>query len=318
MNKISPLVENNPRRRRLSLNLEGKTPDNPLGGQAQMKKSAVIIVLGFSLWVMGCASDPASAWVKRRNARIASGEEPKVTSRGERRRMTPRQNSKEARRGMAPRQDSKEAKRKAASDYERERLKKLETAEKRAPNDPIRVAVFSVKAQKPFRAGEMSNHFQAIFDRHPVIKRHDQKRVNDFEKKSEDRQKFSFATKTELWVDVTVKTSVGTKQVVGFNRNTKKIGKGVAMVLEAVVESRITGQTFRIQEKASVFDNKNALTRLAKKAQTIIMNKIGPRLPKDRLAFTPASEDGEKGVIDIRDLSSDQKVDLLKKVWEKF
>lgn len=205
-----------------------------------------------------------------------------------------------------------------AKAYEQDRMRRLASAEKRAPNDPITVAVFNVVAQKPFRAGQMSSFFQKQFDGHPVIRRHDQGRVNDFEQKNQKKSNFSAFKKVGLFVDVTVKTQAGGEQFVGYNKKTKKVGKGTAFVIQSIIESPITKQTFKVKERASLFDNQAAVARLAKKVRWVILKKIGPQLPKSRMEYFPGSEDGSKPTIDYRDLSSDQKMDVLKGVFQKF
>ena len=179
--------------------------------------------------------------------------------------------------------------RKAARQREADRLARLKKAPKRGPKEPIRVALFKAElgpklVKSESSKGAVDRQIRKHFANDPILKLSDMAGRQRHEKlKSKG---FHFGTyRSTQDADVDVKTKVYFKEIIGRNKKTGKIGKGVVLMYEATVASNFYGKTYTVKDSAGLFQNVAGTKRFCDKIKSIIKNKIGPTIPKDRTGF---------------------------------
>ncbi len=173
---------------------------------------------------------------------------------------------------------------------EADRIARIRKAPKRGPNDPIRVALLETKlgpklAKGQSSAGAVGREIRKNFQNDPILKLAD---LSNREKNESLKKKgfnLDFLHRRSNDADVDVETKVYFKEVVGINKTTKKIGKGVVLIYEATIRNNYLPETFTVKESGGILENVAATKRFCDKIKTAIKNNVGPTIPKDRSQF---------------------------------
>ena len=166
-------------------------------------------------------------------------------------------------------------------EYEAQRLQKIQSAKPRKATDPIVVALYRPTIADNLAPSFDSKKFFDIlvkeFSKDAVIRLVDQKIV-DRSQANLDKQPGLRHKRPRVSADVSVFPHVMAEQMMGFNKNTGKIGSMAALVLEAeIVSHYLPTDEFEVKESGNIFRNLEVTQKFSKKAIETI--KTRPHIP---------------------------------------
>ena len=170
---------------------------------------------------------------------------------------------------------------KAASQAKADRIERIKQAKKRNPNDPIYVLLHPTEVGDSLEKAQL--HKGAVYEH--ILKEFKSDQIIKLINKKTEKKNWRSKVRKSLshsGVDVEVSTRSYLKETVGINKKTRKIGKMIAIVLEATITSDYIPGKYNVKESGHVLRNPEVTQRFANKVKKIIKHKIGPSIPADR------------------------------------
>ena len=168
-----------------------------------------------------------------------------------------------------------------------ERLDRIKAAPKRASRDPIYVVLFETelgenlaKAEKP--EGAVYKAFRKEFEHDRICKL-----VNPRKMKGNAGREIRAFLENPLSpestvADVSVTTRAFLEEQYGISKKKGKPARMVALVFEATITSHFLPRTFTVRESGHILNNPEVTRKFAAKVRRIIVEEVGPTIPKDR------------------------------------
>jgi hypothetical protein len=129
------------------------------------------------------------------------------------------------------------------------------------------------------------------FEQDPVIKLLDQGQVDNYAaghdfKTGQPTSVSSFDREPAfLPADVFVETFATIEQEVGISKSTHKLASAPFLKYRAVITSEYTGKTWEVTEDGFILANAEVTKKFAGKIREVILNEVGPGVPKEAAKF---------------------------------
>lgn len=154
-------------------------------------------------------------------------------------------------------------------------------AEKRKPTDPITVALYeatiSADLEKAIKKDRLQEQIRQHFQNDPLIRIVDQKAVGA---SMATRSLLNPDSAPTVNADVVVTPHVMTKDQVGINRASGKVGMTKALVFKATVASTyLPEDRHEVEKMGHVLQNVQTTKEFAEAIKHAIKEKIGPNIP---------------------------------------
>lgn len=184
-------------------------------------------------------------------------------------------------------------KEKARQQAQADRIARIKKAEKRKPDESISVALFrpviAENLKKSIKPDKLFKQLRTAFEKDPVIKLVDQKKVDEAKKQAD--QKFGLKKKRpQVSADISVFTNVMAKQVAGISKSSGKVASMAAIVFKGTIASHWLAEEEKIEERGNVFRNMEVTGKYAAKAVSVMKTKI--TIPGE--AFKKAEQNQKK------------------------
>ena len=168
-----------------------------------------------------------------------------------------------------------------------ERLDRIKAAPKRTAKDPIYVVLFETelgenlaKAEKP--KGAVYKAFRKEFENDRICKLINPKKL----KGNTGREIKAFLenplSPESTVADVSVTSRAFLEEQYGISKKTGKPAQMMALVYEATVTSHFLPKTFTVRESGHILNNPEVTRKFAAKVRRIIIEEVGPTIPKNR------------------------------------
>ena len=167
------------------------------------------------------------------------------------------------------------------------RIQRIRAAQKRRPDDEIRVAFYKIelgpnleKAQHS--EGAVEAEVLKNLDDDPVIRRVSAEEMGNREWVEAMRAYSGKSAKEAPPADVNVVSKAYLKERYGISKSTGKPARAVYVVFEATITCNYIPASYKVTEEGSMFRNADVTRNFVHKIKKVIKNEIGPTLPADR------------------------------------
>ena len=166
-----------------------------------------------------------------------------------------------------------------------QRVELIETAEKRAANDPIRVILYDIELGPNLAKAESGDHavYKEVaqhFENDPIIRLVSGQSSTSRELQQMSRLMKGESTRQAPPSDVDVYSRAYLKEVYGLRDG--KAASAVYVVFEAQVVSNYMPIELTVSEEGNMFRNAEVARLFAEKIKRAIIGEIGPTIPADR------------------------------------
>lgn len=168
-------------------------------------------------------------------------------------------------------------KEKAKQQAQADRIARIKKAEKRKPSEPISVALFrpviAENLKKSLHQDKLFEILRKAFEKDPVIKLVDQKKVDEAQKQADRKRGFK-KKRPQVSADISVFTNVQAKQVAGISKKSGKVASMAAIVFKGTVVSHWLAEEKKVEKTGNIFRNVEITNKYAAKAVKVIKTKI--------------------------------------------